>query len=136
MLVALNTTVTLILFTANGGSEQMTVHLVSDSRADYARGLFGANTPLGRALLGHAEDETLPYPEGDVVRLYIVSVQPLQTDAPEKSAEDVIKQAVTDINHTNAVLFASSYSSKWGDYDPDGIDHPDDAHPAKDDPES
>jgi len=121
MQVTVNTTVTLLLFTASGASEQLTLHLVADGQAEPRQGFNGISAPMSRAILGHSEDETIAYTQGDITRIYILSVAPLQSTAPQPSG-DVLQAAMEGIQHTNMVLFASSYSSKWGDYDPDVID--------------
>jgi hypothetical protein len=37
-----------------------------------------------------------------------------------------MRQAVEQADRTNAMNFASSFSGKWGDYDPQGIEKWDD----------
>jgi hypothetical protein len=32
-----------------------------------------------------------------------------------------MKETIREVEDTNAMIFASSFSGKWGDYDPDSI---------------
>jgi len=41
-------------------------------------------------------------------------------DAQEKR-QSKMNKAIREVEHTNAVVFASSFSGKWGDYDPDSL---------------
>jgi hypothetical protein len=67
----------------------------------------------------------IPYPMGDIRQIRIISVAPTQTaadvDAEARRAE-VLKKALADAERTNAQMFAASFSGKWGDYNPDGVD--------------
>ncbi len=62
---------------------------------------------------------------GDIRQIRIVSVGPGQSSAgvdAETRRAEVLQKALDDAERTNAQMFASSYSGKWGDYDPDGVD--------------
>ncbi len=54
----------------------------------------------------------------------LLSVSPSQTfqsaDA-QAHHEEVIRKAIEHSDRTNAMIFASSFNGKWGDYDPTGF---------------
>jgi hypothetical protein len=112
------------LLTGAGEAEQMAFDIVPDASADYGQGYLGESTPLAKAILGHAAGERLPYRMADVVAVRIVSVTqsqaaPLDELAAERQAR--FNKAVRAAERSNAVNFASSFSGKWGDYDPDSL---------------
>jgi hypothetical protein len=81
-------------------------------------------TPLAKALAGHIEGETMPYPMDELYAVRVLKVTqscdtPL-TDLAQERQEKYMK-AVREAEHSNAVNFASSFSGKWGDYDPDSL---------------
>ena len=125
MIVKVGTFVELVLIDRNGNSETMAVHLVDDKAADFAAGYLGTGTPLGRTILGQPVGKTLAYPIGDLNAVRIQSVS-ISAAKPEENSserrEEVIRKAVEESDRTNAILFASSFSGKWGDYDPEGIE--------------
>ncbi len=106
---------------AGGEVEQLSLDLVPDSAADFEQGFLGQGTPLAKAILGRAAGEVVPYRVGDALEVRILSVaaslsaQP--TDLSERR-EETLRKALRDSDRTSTILFASSYSSKWGDYDP------------------
>ena len=124
--------------TTDAGIERMTVVIVPDESADFSRGFLGENTPLAAAILYHVQGESVEYHAGDIQGVKIVSVEPSTMMPPKNVAarrEATIRKAIDESDRTNAMIFASSFSGKWGDYDPDGIawdkpesetDHPED----------
>jgi hypothetical protein len=63
------------------------------------------------------------YRQGDIQRVRILSVEPAQS-RPSSRVEErqaALKKAQTEAERTNAEMFASSFSGKWGDYDPEGM---------------
>ena len=78
----------------------------------------------------------IPYLKDDIFAIEVLSVTQSSrtppTDAQEKRQSNMNK-AIREIEHTNAVVFASSFSGKWGDYDPDSI--PSDEISSEDRPE-
>ena len=115
--------VDLVLITETG-TEPLAVDIVPDSSADFARGFLGEGTPLAQAIQGKAAGNTVPYHAGDIHTVKILSVQPSTSLPPPDVAERreaTIRKAVDESDRTNAIIFASSFSGKWGDYDPDGI---------------
>lgn len=108
-----------------GHAERMAFDLVAAKQADMGRGLLSADAPLGKAVRGKFVGATVPYPMGDIRQIRIVSVAPAQTVAAvdaEARRAGVLKKALDDAERTNAQMFASSFSGKWGDYNPDGMD--------------
>ena len=39
----------------------------------------------------------------------------------QEARENRMKKTINEVEHTSAVVFASSFSGKWGDYDPDSL---------------
>jgi hypothetical protein len=124
--VATGTHVAVELLDAAGRSERLEFDIVPDAAADLARGFLGEGTPLARAIQGKPAGSDLPYEQADIVRVRIVSVAPARSapDAEAAQQQDaVVRKAVEEAERTDAILFASSFSGKWGDYDPEGMDH-------------
>lgn len=112
------------LMSRSGEADRMAFDIVPDSSADYARGYLSEATPLAKAIIGHTEGETLPYKMAELVAVRILKVSKSEgTNLDELAEERQAKydQAVRDAERTNAVNFASSFSGKWGDYDPDSL---------------
>jgi hypothetical protein len=117
------------LLNAHGESEQLEFDLVPDQAADFSRGYLGAGTPLAKAILNKPAGATLPYRQADITQVRILNVTPasdLPVDDLTQQREQAARKALEQVQRTNAILFASSFSGKWGDYDPDGIQHWDD----------
>ena len=123
--IGLGSHVEIDLIDAQGNAEPMAFDLVPAQRADMDRGLVSADAPLGKAVRGKFVGAIIPYPMGDIRQIRIVSVAPAQmptnVDAEARRSE-VMKKALDDAERTNAQMFASSFSGKWGDYNPDGMD--------------
>lgn len=116
--------VELELIDEQGAREPLAVDIVQAQAADLAQGFLGANTPLARAIRGQTAGSTLPYTMGDIRRVAILQVTPVQSTAPSDAQERraaVLHKALSDAERTNAEIFASSFSGKWGDYDPQGM---------------
>jgi hypothetical protein len=114
------------LLNAHGESEQLEFDLVPDQAADFSRGYLGAGTPLAKVILNKPAGATLPYRQADITQVRILSVTPasdLPVDDLTQQREQAARKALEQVQRTNAILFASSFSGKWGDYDPDGIQH-------------
>lgn len=123
--VGLGSHVEIELIDESGKAELMAFQLVPAKQADMSRGLLSAEAPLGQAVRGKFVGAILPYVKGDIRQLRIVSASPGQTvtgaDAESRRAS-ILERARNDAERTNAQMFASSFSGKWGDYDPDGMD--------------
>lgn len=106
-------------------SEQLAFVIVPDDQADFAAGFLGENTPLAKALMGEKTGVEIPYFLGDARSIRILSIVPTDLSPSEDTAErreQKLRDALQQVERTNAVIFASSFSGKWGDYDPQGIE--------------
>ena len=122
----IGTHVVVELIAASGASERVEFDIVPDPLADFASGFLGEGTPLAKAIWRKPAGAGLPYRQGDIVRLRVLSVTASQATPTAESAqqrEAAARKAIADVERTNAILFASSFSGKWGNYDPEGIEH-------------
>ncbi|MGE5224512.1 MAG: GreA/GreB family elongation factor [Omnitrophica WOR_2 bacterium] len=110
---------------SQGELEQLEFDLVPDRFADFARGYLGEGTPLAQAILGRKPGDVQPYTQGDIQAVKVLAVS---TAADLPGAEEYNRllerrrSAVEEAQRRDAMIFASSYSGKWGDYDPQGIE--------------
>ena len=114
----------------DGKKDWLSVDIVPDESADFAHGFLGASTPLAKILLGEKSGVTIPYLRDDIFAIEIVSVAISTNKPPEDMREKQqakMKETMREVEHTAAVVFASSFSGKWGDYDPDSL--PDEGKP-------
>lgn len=103
------------------GADRMEVEIVEDRYADIRLGYLGINTPLAKAILGHSAGELVPFIVEGTDDVRIIEVSPSGKAPPQDVAarrEQTIRGAIDQSDRTNAVIFASSFSGKWGDYDP------------------
>lgn len=117
--------VQVVLIHADASEETLTLDIVPDAAADFARGLLGVGTPLAKALVGRRGGESVDYHVGDLrqVRVLVVTRSPADLDLSSATRrQEIIDKAVSESDRTNALNFASSFSSKWGGYEPDGIE--------------
>lgn len=108
----------------SGETEKLELDIVKDESADFDRGFLGESTPLAQAILGRHAGETVSYQAGDRVHVHIVAVSAELAGTPEDLSarrEETLRKAVRQSEDTNAILFASSFSGKWGDYDPNAV---------------
>ena len=113
------------LLNASGGSEKMEVTVVPDRAANFSRGLLGESTRLGQTLLGQPAGAMLAYTVGDLRAVRVISISTADQDIVESSAErrqQEVEKTRLEIARQNAANFAASFSGKWGDYDPDGME--------------
>lgn len=123
--VKVGTRVDLELLDQHGNSERLSVEIVEDRAADFEAGFLGVSTPLAKTILGQPAGRKLPYRAGDLafVRILAITAGDAHPDSSKADQRDaVIRKAVSDSDRTNALLFASSFSGKWGDYDPSGVE--------------
>ncbi len=109
---------------ADGETERLALDVVPDAAADFDRGFLGESTALAKAILGRQAGEVTEYQAGDRVRVRILAVYPEWKGQPEDLSarrDENLRKAVRTSEDTNAVLFASSFSGKWGDYDPNAV---------------
>jgi hypothetical protein len=107
-----------------GNKERLRVIIVEDKAADFTQGYLSENTPLAKALLGEKAGVTIPYLKDDILSIQILTVTRPTNKPPEDAAEKreaMMKKTMREVQDTNAIVFASSFSGKWGDYDPDSI---------------
>ncbi len=107
-----------------GKKEKLSFDIVPDEAADYSHGYLGVGTPLAKALLGEKAGVTIPYLKDDIYAIEILSVAPSKNksfDNTQEKRQARLDKAIHEVEHTNAVVFASSFSGKWGDYDPDSL---------------
>lgn len=106
------------------GTERLEFDIVPDESADFTHGFLGIGTPLAQAILGYAEGSRVAYNADDAYEVHIIRVKPSEA-APSEDIQarrqEVIRKAIEQSDRTNAMIFASSFSGKWGDYDPTGF---------------
>jgi hypothetical protein len=120
--IQLHSHVLVELVDTSGETLQREFTLVNGKQADFKSGLLDENTPLGRTLLGHHAGELLPYVQGDLQEVRILSVagggQSISSEAAQKRRADVHKaEAQSEI--TSQMIFSTASGSKWGDYEVD-----------------
>jgi len=104
--------------------ERLSFVIVPDELADFANGFLGVGAPLAQAILDKPVGSQINYIQGDARSVKILSAAPTERKPDIKTAqrrEETIRQAVEQSERTNAMMFASSFSGKWGDYDPNAI---------------
>jgi hypothetical protein len=124
--VSVGTKVEIELINREETRERLTFEIVPDRAADFANGLLGEGTPLAKAIIGSHPGELLPYEVEDIRHIRVVSVVPgRQSELDEMAArrQAEAQKVARQIQRANAINFASSFSGKWGDYDPDGIEN-------------
>lgn len=122
--INLGSQVELILRNREGEEERLTVLIVLDEAADFVHGYLSLNTHLAQAILGEKAGTVIPYLKDDVYSIEVVSVIKSELQPPKDAAnkrEASLKKTMRKVQDTNAIVFASSFSGKWGDYDPDSI---------------
>ncbi|MFH2039000.1 MAG: hypothetical protein ABIJ65_06140 [Chloroflexota bacterium] len=113
------------LVSALGEVERLTFTLVEDEQADFQAGFLGSGTTLAKTILGHYPDSTLDYKAGDLQFVRILSVEPsdkIQTEDINSRRKTLMRKALDHSDYVNALIFATSVNSKWGDYDIDSLD--------------
>jgi len=116
--------VELILRDREAKEERLTLLIVPDEAADFTHGYLGLNTALAQVLLGEKAGTIIPYLKDDIYSIEVVSVIKSEINPPQDAADKrdaSLKKTMQEVQDTNAILFASSFSGKWGDYDPDSI---------------
>jgi len=107
-----------------GKKERLKVVIVPDEAADFANGYLSEKTPLAKILLGERAGTIIPYLQDDILAIEIIAVTKLldrPTDDAAEKRKAMMKKTLREVEDTNAMVFASSFSGKWGDYDPDSI---------------
>ncbi len=107
-----------------GKKERLSLVIVRDESADFTHGFMSEHTALAKALLGERTGSVIPYLKDDIFSIEILSVSAAANLPPEGAAEKrkaKLRKTIRQVEDTNAMVFASSFSGKWGDYDPDSI---------------
>jgi hypothetical protein len=124
--ICLGCHVELELIARSGKRETLQFDLVPDDQADYQAGFLGVSTPLARAILGEKPGALIPYFTEDLQAVEILSVT-AATREPSSAASAQrkrnIQETKSQLEFRDALLFASSAGTKWGDYDADGLDY-------------
>jgi hypothetical protein len=105
--------------------ERLEFVIVPDELADFSAGFLGQGTPLAQAILGEPVGRTVPYFTGDALSVSILSASETSKAPDQETAarrQERLRQALEQSDRTSAMIFASSFSGKWGDYDPQGIE--------------
>ncbi len=108
-----------------GESERLEFDIVPDEQADFEAGFLGRGTPLARAVEGLSAGQAAPYRAGEGGLVRVLSVEPARSEPPQDVARrraETLRKAVDQSDRTNAMMFASSFSGKWGDYDPSALE--------------
>lgn len=107
-----------------GERERLSLDVVPDAAADFARGMLGENTPLAQAILGARAGDVIAYHTGDALEVRILDVQLELSGKPvdlTRRREETERKARRQSDQTNLIIFASSVNNKWGDYDPGAL---------------
>lgn len=122
--VRLGTHVIMELIDEAGDVEEVALDIVADAQADFDQGLLGVSTPLAQALLGQRAGTTVDYRAGGLRHVKIKTVAWSELTPADASAQrqQNIERARRESDRTNALNFASTFNSKWGAYDPAGIE--------------
>ena len=100
--------------------DRMAVDIVFDKSADLDQDFLGASSPLAKAIIGKPVGTTVDYAMGDITHVHIVSVVRSERTPPADAADQrqaILDEARRKAERTNAEMFASSYGSKWGNYE-------------------
>lgn len=126
MTASTGTHVVVELLDAAGEIQRLEFDIVPDKMADFSRGFLGEGTPLARLIRNQPAGALLPFRTEETLQVRILSVDVARSWPAEDSAlprQEAMRKAQQQVERANAILFASSFSGKWGDYDPSGIDH-------------
>lgn len=109
----------------HGGIEAEAFDLVAEGAASIDEGLLSVTSPLGRAILGKTVGSEVAYAMGDIRRVRIVRIGAAHGVADPGAAERqraAVEEARRKAERTNADMFASSFSGKWGNYTTDDME--------------
>jgi hypothetical protein len=123
-IIAIGCEVEVKLLDRAGNKEWLRVIIVTDDAADFSHGYLGENTPLAKVLLGERAGNIIPYLKDDILGIEILAVTKSTNEPPVDAVEKrnaMMEKTMREVEDTNAMIFASSFSGKWGDYDPDSI---------------
>jgi hypothetical protein len=121
--VTVGSRVEIELVDESGNSEQMALVIVPDKQADFSSGFLGASTPLARVLVGQRAGSVVPYMQGDIREVRILSLAQAQalTSNAAASRQAIIQKALNKSDLEDAVRLALAVNVKWGEYDPEAL---------------
>ena len=122
--VGLGSRVVIELIDGRGEAERLSLAVVPDDNADFQAGYLGAGTRLAAAMMGQQAGQTVPYRHGGLIEIRILDIEPFAvSEAPDAASarRAVIQKAIDKSDLQDTLRLALAVSSKWGDYDPDGI---------------
>jgi hypothetical protein len=126
--VKLGDQVEIRLIYRSGHKEILFFDLVEDSKADIDQGYLGESTKLATAILDEHPGTIVPFFTPELLAVEILAVHEASRE-PDPYVSNRRKQSLKDtlnrIEVRDAILFASSTETKWGQYDPDGLDQTD-----------
>jgi hypothetical protein len=118
-LVEFGSQVEVELIDHQGNRESMVFVIVGEEAADMDQNLLSEQTPLAKAILGRAIGSVISYRVGDMTQVRIVRagrVAQQSADSAERR-QAILQKAISDAERTNAEMFSSSYTGKWGNYE-------------------
>ena len=124
LVVDIGTFVEIELIDSEDQREGLSFNISVDAQADFKNGFLGEGTPLAQAIMGHPAGAIVPYRVDEIEAVQILSVQPGQAAPAQDVAarrQETLRKAAEQSDLTNTILFASSFNSKWGDYDPTSL---------------
>ena len=122
-IISSNCHVEIALVSQTGEIERLSLDIVPDTGADFEAGFLGASTPLARAIIGKTVGAHVTYKVGDLKEIQILAVsEPVRAENSAASREAAMRDTMNQVAFTNAVNFAASTDTKWGEYDADGLD--------------
>lgn len=103
-----------------GEAEKLAFDIVPDAQADYYAGYLGEGTPLAKAIMGCRVGNLVVYKAGDAAcKVRILSIGPAAAEAggEAEARRAAVEQAREQIAKTDAMIFASTFEGKWGEYE-------------------
>ena len=122
--VTLGARIEVELIDESGAGERLALVVVPDKEADFAAGFLGAGTPLARALLGQRLGSVVPYRQGDIWEVRILTVTSgarVPETGADASRQAVIRKALDKADLEDALRLALTVEVKWGEYDPEAL---------------
>lgn len=113
------------LILRNGSKEQLIFTIVEDNYSDVEKGYLSNHSPIAVLLLGEKVGSIIPYFTDETIGIEILSLRN-STHPPSEITHQRRKrmgEIFNQIEFRDAVLFASSVNTKWGNYDPDALSH-------------
>ena len=122
--VALGASVEVEMIDESGARERLAFVVVPDKHADFVGGFLGAGTPLAKALAGQRLGSVVPYRQGDIREVRILSVIPgarVPKTGADASRQAIIQKALDKADLEDALRLALTVDVKWGEYDPEAL---------------